>query len=87
MEHLSFLLINYIILILIIYIDRKEWKDYLFVSLLGLALAFFFENMTTYWGFWVYNSEPKVVFISLYTWLLYAPYLSFCRFFVRRVER
>ena len=87
MEHLLFLALNYIVFLVLIYIDKKDWKTYAFISLVGLFLAFIFENVTTYWGFWYYHSEPKVPFVSLYTLLLYVPYLSFSHFIVRRLDR
>lgn len=87
MEHLLFLALNYLVFLALVYVDRKDWKKYAYISLLGLLLAFVFENVTAYWGFWHYYSEPRVPFVSLYTLLLYVPYLSFSHFIVRRLEK
>ncbi|MFH1182265.1 MAG: hypothetical protein V1702_04860 [Candidatus Woesearchaeota archaeon] len=78
--HYLFFIFNMLLFLLLFWKDKNHRKDYLLLSALGLVLAFIFENVTTYLGFWQYHSSPKVLFISLYTWLLYAPYLSFCYF-------
>ena len=78
--HLFFTLINFAILLVVLLIDRKNIKNYVFLGIFGLAAAFVFETATTALGFWYYHSEPKIPIISLYTWLLYVPYVSFCYF-------
>ncbi|MBI3036975.1 hypothetical protein HYY73_04480 [Candidatus Woesearchaeota archaeon] len=78
--HSSFFLLNLALTAAVVVIDRRRIRDYFFLWLLGLAAAFVFETATTALGFWNYHSEPKVFLISLYTWLLYVPYLSFCYF-------
>jgi hypothetical protein len=80
MEHLYFALFNFIILGFVLWFDRRRLKDYAFLSIIGLIAALMFENVTTYFGFWIYYSEPKIGLMSLYTWLLYIPYISFCYF-------
>jgi ABC-type enterochelin transport system permease subunit len=87
MDHILFVVISYFIFFILLYIDREDWKRYLFISLTGLILAFFFENITTYLGYWYYHSEPMIPFVSFYTWIIYVPYLSFSHFFVRRIEK
>lgn len=80
MEHYTFFIINFLLFTILMFIDRKRIKDYLWLICIGLVFAYIFESVTTYLGFWIYYSEPKIPLISLYTWLLYAPYLSFCYF-------
>jgi len=82
-----FFVFNYVIFSILMYVDRKEWKNYFFIALIGFILAFIFENLTTMWGFWYYHSLPKVPFVSLFTLLLYVPYLSFAHFIVRRLDK
>lgn len=83
--HLFFTLINFAILIVVLFAERKNLKDYVFLGILGLVAAFVFETATTALGFWHYHSEPKIFIISIYTWLLYIPYLSFCYFIGNRL--
>jgi ABC-type enterochelin transport system permease subunit len=73
-------LFNFIILFIVVLLDRRRLKDYVLLSALGLAFALIFENVTTFLGFWYYHSEPKILLLSLYSWLLYIPYLGFCYF-------
>lgn len=80
MEHLYFTLFNFAIFAVVLFIDRKRIKDYFLICILGLIGALIFENTTTYLGFWFYHSEPKIIFVSFYTWILYVPYLAFCYF-------
>ena len=80
MEHLYFMLFNFVILGFVLWFDRRRLKDYFLLSILGLAAALVFENFTTLLGFWYYSSEPKILLVSLYAWLLYVPYLCFCYF-------
>lgn len=77
MEHLYFTLFSFVVLGFVLWLDRQRLRDYALLSALGLIAALMFENVTTYLGFWIYHSEPKIVLVSLYTWLLYMPYLSF----------
>ncbi len=85
MEHLYFTLFNFVILGFVLWFDRRRLKDYALLSILGLAAALIFENFTAFLGFWYYSSEPKILLISLYTWLLYVPFLSFCCFIAGRL--
>ena len=87
MDHAYFLLINLIVFLVIAFVDRKRYMHYVLLGLVGLVLAFVFENLTTYLGFWYYLSEPKALFFSIYTWLLYIPYLGFCYFAASKVRR
>jgi hypothetical protein len=84
MEHILFLIITFALFSLVLWADRGRKKDYAVLSAVGLATAIVFENLTTFLGFWVYHSEPKIMLISLYTWLLYIPYLGFCYFIGKR---
>ena len=87
MEHLYFFLLNFCVFLIIIFLDKKKYKDYLLLILFALILAFVFENFTIHLGLWYYHSEPKILFLSLYTWLLYIPYLSFCYFVSNKVAK
>jgi len=86
MLHAIFTMINFIALFCVLFIDRARARFYAVLFAAGLPAAFVFENVTTFLGFWVYHSEPKVLLISLYTWLLYMPYLGFCYFLGRRLS-
>jgi hypothetical protein len=80
MQHYIFFIINLIILGSILFIDRKRLNDYYWIIGIGLLFAYVFETITTYLGFWQYHSLPLIPLISLYTWLLYATYLSLIYF-------
>ena len=80
MEHLYFVLFNFMVLAIVLWHDRQRLRDYALLSILALIAAFIFENFTTYIGLWIYHSEPKIGLMSLYTWILYVPYISFCYF-------
>lgn len=87
MEHSLFLILNLALSIGLIWYDRINVRGYVALIVVGLIAAFIFENMTISMGFWSYHSEPKLLLISLYTWLLYIPYLSFCYFLGNRLVR
>jgi len=87
MEHIVFLALNYAILLAVVFIDRKRTREYALLGAFTLIAAFIFENATTYLGLWYYHSEPKIMFISLYSWLLYVPYISFCYFAANKVVK
>jgi|GEM_PF-1799339 len=80
MEPYIFFIISMAILATVLIIDRKRIKKHLWVISIGLILAFIFETGTTYLGFWIYHASPKIIIISLYSWLEYMPYLSLCYF-------
>jgi len=87
MEHFVFFLINLVVLAIILFIDRKKFKDYLWIIGLGLIFAYIFESLTTLAGFWYYHSLPLIPLVSLYTWLLYATYLSLVYFIANIICR
>jgi len=87
MEHAYFFLFNFIIFLVIILLDRKKYKDYIFLGLLALLFDAVFEIFPIATGMWYYHSEPKVLGMSLYTWLLYIPYLSICYFVSNRMVK
>lgn len=87
MEHVYFFLLNFALFFAILLIDRKKWKTYALLSLFTLVAAFIFENFTVFIGLWYYHSEPKVLFLSLYTWLLYVPYINFCYFLSNKLVK
>jgi len=80
MDHFIFLAANLLVLVVVLYFDRKNLKNHAWLWIVGLAAALVFENITTYLGFWFYHSEPKAGLVAMYTWLLYVPYLSFTYF-------
>ncbi len=80
MEHLYFTLFNFAVFGIVLWLDRRRARDYALLSAVGLAAAFIFENATTVLGFWQYHSGPYVPYVSVFTWLLYVPYLGFCYF-------
>lgn len=81
MEHIHFFIFNLAVTAVIWYIDRKRIKEYAVLSCITLFLAAIFENATTFLGFWSYHSEPKFILISVYPWLMYVSYISYCYFF------
>jgi hypothetical protein len=85
MEHSLFFFINVVLFMGILFLERKRWKDYVLLGVFTLVAAFVFENATAYMGLWVYRSQPKVLLISLYAWLLYVPYIGYCYFLGRRL--
>ena len=84
MEHLLFTLIGMMVLAVILFMDKKHIKEYLWLMIIGLIFAYIFETVMTYLGFWTYYSSPKIPIMSLYTWLGYMPYLSICYFLGKR---
>ncbi len=84
MLHIVFFALNIFLALLILATDRKNFRSYLVLGFVGLLLAYVFETVTTYLGFWYYHSEPRIPLVSLYTWLMYFPYLSFCYFIGKR---
>jgi len=87
MEHFYFFLLNFFIFLIIVLVDKKKWKDYILLGLLALLFDAIFEIIPIATGIWVYNSQPKIFGMSLYTWLLYVPYLSMCYFISNKVIR
>ena len=80
MEHIFFVIFNFLILAIILTIDKKNIKNYLFLGLFAMLLDTFFEQVPIHAGFWFYFSDPKFLGFSLYMWILYIPYLSMCYF-------
>ncbi len=80
MEHAVFVLLNFGILLSLLIADRGRAREYVLLGAFGLMCAFIFETVTTALGFWHHVSVPQIPLVSLYTWLLYAPYLSFSYF-------
>jgi len=83
-EHAYFIAINFVVLALLLFYDRKRIKEYLLLFAVVMPAALIFENLTTYLGFWFYHSEPKIFLLSFYTWLLYIPFIGFCYFLGKR---
>jgi hypothetical protein len=87
MEHYVFFIINILLFFIILIIDRHNVRKYIYLSIITLVFAYIFETLTTYLGFWHYTSIPKIPLISLYTWLLYVPYISICYFIGRKFAK
>ncbi len=68
-------------------IDRRKIRDYLLLSFFTLLLAYVFETLSTFAGFWHYYAGPMIPLVSIYTWLMYAPYLSICYFIGNKFAR
>ncbi len=80
MQHYVFAIINFIILIALFVFDKKRIKDYIGLGILGMFLDLIFEQIPIKAGFWIYNSEPKILGLSFYMLVLYVPYLAVCYF-------
>lgn len=87
MEHAYFFAVNFAVFIVILLLDRTRWKDYIALGLLAMLLDAIFEVIPIGAGIWNYYSEPNVFGMSLYTWLLYIPYLGFCYFASNKVKK
>ena len=87
MESIVFVYINFFILALILFLERKEIKNYILLGIMGLIMGLIFEEFTTYFGMWYYHTEPKLWLVSIYSWILYFPYLSFCYFASKKVSK
>ena len=61
-------------------LDRKRIRDYILLGLLGMLLDIIFEQIPIRAGFWIYNSEPKILGLSFYMLILYVPFLAACYF-------
>jgi hypothetical protein len=85
MDYVYFFSLNWVLCLIVVLLNKTQYKTYFFLWAIVLLLSFIFENGTTYMGLWYYHAEPKVPFVSLATWLLYAPYISFCYFIANRV--
>lgn len=87
MDHVVFFLLHFLVFLFILVADRRHARDYLLVGLLALGLDLVFEILPLQFGIWSYTSAPFVAGISLYTWLLYLPYLAFCLFCTNQVVK
>jgi hypothetical protein len=85
MEYVFFFALNYVLCLIIVLLDKKKFQNYVLLWTIVLILSLIFENATTSMGLWYYHVEPKVPFVSVATWLLYVPYISFCYFIAHRV--
>ena len=87
MEHYLFFLTHLMILLFVIFYDIKNYKIYVFLGLLVMLFDMIFEIIPIAYGIWTYNALPKIFGISLYTLLLYVPYLGFCYFAANKVKK
>ncbi|MCK4827378.1 hypothetical protein KA005_67225 [bacterium] len=81
LDHLIFLSIITVPLVIILWYDRKNVKTYLGIGLLGLGLDVIWDPLAMHFDLWYYSSFPQVFGISVYTLLLYIHYLTFWYFF------
>lgn len=87
MQQIIFLMIEVAVAVVIIALDRKRLRDYILLGLFTLACAYVLETACAFLGFWQYYAEPQIPIISLYTWLAYVPYISFCYFIGNRFNK
>jgi len=85
MDHLVFLIINIIILLLIYYFDRKHLKDHIILGVLAFFGAIAFEIIPLLLGFWSHNSTPKIWIFSVYSFILYFPFISISYFLANKL--
>ncbi|HIH31231.1 TPA: hypothetical protein HA235_00840 [Candidatus Woesearchaeota archaeon] len=85
MEHSIFLLINFALMGIVYYIDRENILDHIVLGILAFFGAIVFEIIPIMFGFWTHYSEPKIWLLSLYSFLLYFPFISFSYFLARKV--
>jgi hypothetical protein len=86
MQQAVFFAINFLILAAVCIVDKRYIRRYFLLCVFTLACAFVFETVCTFMGFWSYYALPKIPLISLSSWLLYAPYISFCYFVANRIS-
>ncbi len=87
MEYFIYSLIATIPLILILYIDRKNLKNYIYLGILAVCMALVFEELSVYLSFWEFYSLPKVINVSVFTVINYFHYIVFCYFTGNRLSR
>ncbi len=87
MEHYLFVVLFTIPLLVILLIERKQFKKYLSLGITVMVAAFILENTTTYLGFWHHLSTPHIPYVSVWTLILYLHYISFCYYFGNRVSK
>ena len=87
MEYFIYSLIATIPLILILYIDRKNLKNYVYLGILAMIMALVFEELSVVLGFWEYYSLPKIINVSIFTIINYFHYLVFCYFAGNKLSR
>ena len=85
MEHYVFFLMNIGILLIVYYFDRKKIKDHLILGIIAFFGAIAFEILPILLGFWTHHAEPKVWIFSVFSFLLYFPFISFSYFAANRL--
>ena len=87
MEHLTFFILNLAALVVIYYIDRKNLTIHLSLGIMAFFAAIAFEIVPILGGFWVHHSTPKIGLFSVYSFLLYFPFISFSYFLANKIFR
>jgi len=87
MEYFIYSLIATIPLILILYADRKNLKNYICLGILTVCMALVFEELSVYLGFWEFHSLPKIINVSALTVVNYFHYIVFCYFAGNKLSR
>lgn len=82
-----FVFINFIILAIIYYIDRKNIITHLGLGFTAFILIFFVEIVPVTLGFWEYHIGPKIWKYAPHIFLLYFPFLSISYFFSNKLFR
>ena len=66
------------------YKDRKNIDKYIIIGAVAVLLAVPFELMCTWMGVWVHYSEPKFLGLSLYSILLYFPFVGYAYYLAKK---
>mgnify|MGYP001610837169 CR=1 FL=1 len=80
-----FLLINFTILAIVYYADRKNIRTHIGLGFTAFVLIFFVEIIPLMLGFWEYHIGPKIWRYAPHIFLLYFPFLSFSYFFANKL--
>jgi len=86
LEHAAFFLVVTLPLILILWIERKNVKKYVYLGVFTVILAAVWEPIGAYIGLWYYVSQPQFFGVSVLTLLLYFHWVSFSYFLGNRVS-
>jgi len=84
MTHIIFFIFSMILWLIILCVDRKDIAKYLTFGALAALLAVPFELLSTWIGVWVHYSQPQVLGLSVYSILLYFPFVGFTYFLAKK---
>jgi len=87
MQHYVFLIINIAVLLVIYYVDRKNIKTHLWLGIIAFFGAIAFEIIPLLMGFWTHYSQPKIWIFSVYSFILYFPFISISYFLGKKLFR